>query len=153
MRAYNYLLYRIYTFYTDKIREKDIPLFYTSCVSTVLVYFNFMTVYSLLIYAGLFKDIIPGKYYALIPMGIIWILNYFTFVKGERFLGYNFKKDIKGGILIILYILLTAVSSITVTNYSREKIFRQQNEHPVSEQVKQKPSLEGKIRKWWKNNF
>ena len=122
-------------------------------LSTLFLSFNVFTIYSFLIYRGLFKDIIPGKYYVLIPMGIIWVLNYFIFVREKPFLEYNFKKDVKGGILIILYILLTAVSSITVANYSREKIFKQQKEHPVTEQVKQRPSLEGKIRKWWRDNF
>lgn len=76
MRAYNYLLFRLYRFYTDSIKEKDIPLIYTSTVSTVLIYFNLNTIHSYLVYKDIVKELILNKFYVLIPMGIIWILNY-----------------------------------------------------------------------------
>ena len=119
-----YLLFRIYKFYTDRMKEKEIPLFYTSCVSTILIYFNLMTIYVLLVYWDLVAEIITGKYYSLIPMAIIWLFNYFLFVRSEIFLKYNFRKDVKGGILIGFYIFITAASSIAVANYNREKILR-----------------------------
>ena len=106
------------------MKEKEIPLFYTSCVSTILIYFNLMTIYVLLVYWDLVAEIITGKYYSLIPMAIIWLFNYFLFVRSEIFLKYNFRKDVKGGILIGFYIFITAASSIAVANYNREKILR-----------------------------
>jgi hypothetical protein len=153
MRAYNYLLFRIYRFYTDRIKEKDIPLIYTSSVSTILVYFNLNTIYSYLVYKDVVKEIIPNKFYALIPMVIIWVLNYFIFVRRARFLECNFRKDIRGGVFVIMYFLLTAALAINIANYSRSKITELRRNHPKVSQTKQKPSLEGKIRKWFNDNF
>lgn len=153
MRAYYYFLFRVYKFYTDRMKENDIPLIYVASISTLLIFFNVFTVYSWLIYSDYFNDIIPSKYYVLIPIAIIWLLNYFVFVRRELFLECNFTKDIKGGLLIILYMVITAASFIIVANYSREKLLKHQQEHPVTEQVKQRPSLEGKIKKWWKDTF
>ncbi|PWG77955.1 hypothetical protein [Pararcticibacter amylolyticus] len=152
MRIYNYLLFRIYRFYTDTIKEETGLLMTVASLSTLFLSFNIYTIYSFLTYKGLFNDIIPGKYYVLIPMAIIWLLNYFIFVRGEQFLEYNFKKDVKGGILIVLYILITAVSFIIVANFNREKIFKHQQPE-VTEQVEQRQSLEGKVRKWWRDTF
>ncbi|WP_131535593.1 hypothetical protein [Pedobacter nototheniae] len=153
MRAYYYFLFRVYKFYTDRMKENDIPLIYVASISALLIFFNVFTVYSWLIYCDYFNDIIPSKYYILIPIAIIWLLNYFVFVRRELFLECNFTKDIKGGLLIILYMVITAASFIIVANYNREKLLKHQQEHPVTEQVKQRPSLEGKIKKWWKDTF
>ena len=153
MRAYYYFLFRVYKFYTDRMKENDIPLIYVASISTLLIFFNVFTVYSWLIYSDYFNDIIPSKYYVLIPIAIIWLLNYLVFVRRELFLECNFTKDIKGGLLIILYMVITAASFIIVANYNRKKLLKHQQEHPVTEQVKQRPSLEGKIKKWWKDTF
>ena len=139
MRAYYYFLFRVYKFYTDRMKENDIPLIYVASISTLLIFFNVFTVYSWLIYSDYFNDIIPSKYYVLIPIAIIWLLNYFVFVRRELFLECNFTKDIKGGLLIILYMVITAASFIIVANYNREKLLKHQQEHPVTEQVKQRP--------------
>ncbi len=153
MKVYYYLLFRIYRFYIDKINEKQIPLFYTCCVSTTLVYFNLYTTYTYLIYKGLFKDILPNKYYVLIPIGAILILNYFAFVKNKVFLDYKFKKDIKGGMAIIFYLVISIGLFIMVANCNRAKIKQQRLNHPTANPIKQKPSLEGKIRKWLNDAF
>lgn len=122
MNAYYYFLYRIYRFYTDIIKEKQIPLFYTSCVSAIIVYLNFYTLYTCLIYKNFFKDIIPNKYYVIIPMVIILAVNYFVFVKNKLFLDCNFTKDRRGGILIILYLVISVGLFVTVANLNRGKI-------------------------------
>ncbi len=153
MRAYNYLLFRLYRFYTDRIKEKDIPLIYTSTISTILIYFNLNTIYSYLVYKDILKELMPNKYYILIPMGAIWILNYLFFVKDIRFLECDFTKDLRGGILIIIYFLFTIYTTIVMANYNRDKIIKQNIKYPATEHVKQRPSLEGKIRKWWKDTF
>ncbi|NQX41293.1 hypothetical protein HQN84_20755 [Pedobacter steynii] len=132
------------------MKEKDIPLIYVTSISTVLIGFNFFTIYSFLVYRSFFRDIIPGKYYVLVPVGIIWILNYFAFVKRKRFLEYNFKKDLRGGMLIILYIFITAVLLVIVADKNRKKIADQKRQHPTTRQQKPKPSLEGRIKKWWR---
>lgn len=153
MRAYYYFLFRVYRFYTDGMKENDIPLIYVSSISTLLIFFNIFTVYSWLIYRDYLNDIIPSKYYVLIPIAIIWLLNYFVIVRRKLFLECNFNKDINGGLLIILYMVITAASFIIVANYNREKLFKHQQGHQVREQVKQRPSLEGKVKKLWKDTF
>jgi hypothetical protein len=153
IRAYNYLLFRIYKFYTDRLKQNDSPFIYVTSVSTIFIYINLFSLYGLLVYNNVFNDIIPGKYYVVIPLGIIWALNYFFFVKREYFLECNFKKDVKGGMLVVLYIFITISLFITIANYNRAKLFKQRREHPVNEQTKQTPSLEGKIRRLWNHNF
>ncbi|SFA42877.1 hypothetical protein SAMN04488511_103187 [Pedobacter suwonensis] len=71
MRAYYYFLFRVYKFYTDRMKKNDIPLIYVASISTLLIFFNVFTVYSWLIYSDYFNDIIPSKYYVLIPIAII----------------------------------------------------------------------------------
>jgi hypothetical protein len=158
MRVYNYFLFRVYRFYTDKMKETQMPLFYTSAVSTVVVGFNLFTVYAILDYLDAVV-MFSGKYLILIPAGVIWTITHFFFVKGKRFLEYGFKKGVKGGFLVISYIVLTAALFITVANLNRAKLEKQRLANPVkTEQIQkqkdEKPkSLEGRIRKWFEETF
>jgi len=136
MKAYYYLLFRIYRFYTDKIKEKDFPLIYACSVSTIFFYFNLYTVYAYIVYKNYIDEFIPSKYYVLIPMAVIWLLNYFFFVKRKRFLDFNFKKDVKGGMLIVAYFLFTVVIFIIIAKYQRAEIFEEEHKHPVENHVK-----------------
>jgi len=153
MQPYNYLLFRIYKFYTNIIKEKDIPLFYTSCLSTALIFFNIYTLYTYLIYRGLFIDIMPNKYYVIVPIFIIWFLNYLILVRPQRFLEYDFEMNFKGGVVVIIYLLFTIFAFIIVANLNRAKIENQKQNHVVVSPIQQKPSLEGKIRKWLNDTF
>lgn len=85
-------------------------------------------------------------------MVIVLCLNYILFIKGKRFLNYNFKKDFKGGISIVVYILLTTITAISVANLNRSKIFEQRRKEPLKKHTPRRPSLEGKIREWFKNH-
>lgn len=105
MKIYDYLLFRIYSFYTDKMNEKDMPLFYTSVVSSVIVGFNLLALHSVLKYFELVPSF-PSKYYVLLLGFILLFLNYFFLVNNKRFLERKFTKDIREGRLVVGYIVL-----------------------------------------------
>ena len=109
-------------FYKDTIKEKSNYTLSASFVSTVLISINLMSVYFLLEYLDLLP-FIPSKYYIAVFMIILWIINYYGIVRKEEFLKFNFRKDKKGGILIILFMIATAVLFISIANLNREKIF------------------------------
>jgi len=119
-KAYNYFLFRQYMFYKDTLKEKGDYTFSTSIASTVLISINLMTIYFILDYNDLIIKI-PNKFYLLFFVLLVWIINYYMIVKKETFLNYNFRKDKKGGILIIGYLIVTAVSFICIANLNREK--------------------------------
>lgn len=152
MKIYNYLLFRIYRFYTDVMKEKEIPLVYVTTVSTLFIGFNLYTISSYLVFKDIIHEVISSKSRVIVFMVIVLCLNYILFIKGKRFLNYNFKKDFKGGISIIFYMLFTAIMSIWVANLNRAKIFEQRRKEPLKEHTPRRPSLEGKIREWFKNH-
>jgi hypothetical protein len=86
-------------------------------------------------------------------MILIFIFNYFVFLKGKRFLDYNFKKDNKGGIAVIFYLIISLGLVSFVANLNFDKIEQQLSNHPSSNPKNQKPSLEGEIRKWFNDTF
>ncbi|WP_412464397.1 hypothetical protein [Flavobacterium mekongense] len=126
MRIYQYLLFRIYMFYKDSKYESGNYTFTTSLVSTLLIFTNILTIYFLLEYNEILI-LKLNKGIVIAFMALVWVLNYYLIVKKEKFLEFNFTKDKKGGYLVIAFILLTAVASITVANYNREKIFEKHN--------------------------
>ncbi|WP_312459437.1 hypothetical protein [Sphingobacterium siyangense] len=152
MKIYNYLLFRIYRFYTDVMKEKEIPLVYVTTVSTLFIGFNLYTISSYLVFKDIIHEVISSKSRVIVFMVIVLCLNYILFIKGKRFLNYNFKKDFKGGLMIAIYMLLTATSLIWVINLNRAKIFEQRRREPLKEHTPRRPSLEGKIREWFKNH-
>jgi hypothetical protein len=121
MRLYSYLLYRIYFFYVDRMREEQVPLVYVTAISTVLIFVNVFTLLGLADHYGIFS-LSMNKYSAAVTIAIMGTMNYFLFVRGERFLDYDFKKDLKGGMLIVLYFVMTLLLFILVANQHREKI-------------------------------
>ncbi|WP_286734487.1 MULTISPECIES: hypothetical protein [Sphingobacterium] len=134
------------------MKEKAIPLVYVTTVSSLFIYLNLFTIYGYLLYRDLIDEMISGKFQVIVFMVIVLCLNYILFIKGKRFLNYNFKKDFKGGLMIAIYMLLTATSLIWVINLNRAKIFEQRRREPLKEHTPRRPSLEGKIREWFKNH-
>lgn len=126
MKAYQYLLFRIYMFYKDTMKEKTYLTFSTSLVSTLLVTINLMTVYFYLEYKDLVFAI-PNKYFIIALCFLIWAINYFVIVRKERFLNRNFQKDKKGGYIVVGFIILTALFFIIVSNLNRDKIFNKKS--------------------------
>jgi hypothetical protein len=122
MKAYYYLLYRLYIFYIEKMKEEQMPLIYVASISTLLVFINLFTLYGLLNYYDVIP-MFPNKYFIIAIIILLWTLNYFLFVRKKRFLLYNFRQDFHGGAIIVCYVIITALSFIVAANYNREKIF------------------------------
>lgn len=124
VKPYYYLLFRIYRFYVDRMKEKDIPLIYVSALSTVLIFFNILTFLPALKILSIdINYYLSNKIYVLTSLVILWIANYIFFVKPKKFLEFNFKKDKKGGKFILIYIIFTTFLFIFVANYYRANLF------------------------------
>lgn len=122
MKAYYYLLFRIYQLYVDKPKEKSIIIFNVSAISAVIIYLPLFTFHLFLNY----MDLLPmfsGKFHVILVMVLLGIVNYYLFIRPKKFLDYDFKKDFKGGVLIILFLLIVVISFILIANYNRAKIF------------------------------
>ncbi len=153
MKAYYYLLFRIYRYYKDKQNENEFQaLFSAIAVSTTIISINVITIIGLI---GLFYNIqlIPSTKYIVLGMLLIGILNHLLFVRPKKFLQYNFQKNKKGGVLIIVYLIISASLTFIVGHYNRKKIFEERKKNSPTEQVQNRPSLEGKIRKWVEETF
>lgn len=128
MKVYQYLLFRIYMFYKDTIKEKANFSLSASLVTTVLISINLMTIYFLLDYLDIIVQIL-NKFYVVIFMTLVWMINYYGIVRKEKFLTYSFQKDKRGGFMVVGVIILTAFLAILVCNLNREKIFKGRNSH------------------------
>jgi len=147
-QAYYYFLFRIFRFYKDKYKDNDKQaIFGVICVSTTCICFNLLTVY----FFFNFFDILPmfSNKYLVIPIMVgIGIVNYLFFIKDKKFLKYGFIKDRKGTVKIIAYYVISLAIFIVIANFNRQKI--SSNRLPNENQPK-KESLEGKIRRWFKD--
>jgi len=151
-KIYYYFLYRQYLYYKDTLKEKDSLLLSTSFSATTLIGINLMSAIFMLEYFDIIK-VFNSKYSVLVFMFIVWFVNYYFFIKDGKFLQYNFKKDRKGGLLIVLYLVFTVISTVYVVNINRENRRRIRSKLPKIEHKQRKPSLEEDIRKWFKENF
>ena len=120
-KAYYYLCFRIYMFYKDTMNENDFPALFTSLAVTVILAVNLMSIYYVFVTLGI-VDEIPNKYYTLTFGFLVWLANYFLFIKQLKFLDYNFEKDEKGGYVIIGFLLITILFFIIVANCHRSQI-------------------------------
>jgi amino acid transporter len=145
MKAYYYFLFRIYRLYKDKNKESDSQaLFSATAVSTTIISINLFSLYGIADYFDVVTAL-ENKYYAMFIMVIIGCINHYFFVREKKFLNYDFRKDRKGGYLIVLYIILSALFAFTEGQYNREKIFHERAGKISTEPRKE--SLEGKLRK------
>ncbi|MBK6730645.1 MAG: hypothetical protein IPG60_06635 [Bacteroidetes bacterium] len=140
------------------MKETQLLLYYTSVVSSVLIGFNLLAIYTLINYYDLVETI-RNEFIVLSVGLLLGVLNHFLIVRKEKFLKCGFKKSIGGGLTVIMYILITATLTITVANLNRAKLEDERLAIPlktekVQKQKDEKPnSLEGRIRKWFKETF
>lgn len=121
MKAYQYFLFRIYMFYKDTMKEKDLLIFYTSIVSTVIIQINLLSVYFALELTELVPTI-PNKYYIILTGVIIFVLNYYLIVRKKKFLDYSFEKGKTGGIITIGIFIITVAFAVIVLNIHPAKM-------------------------------
>jgi hypothetical protein len=124
MKLYYYFLFRIYMFYKDTMKETANFTISASLVSGLLIVINIIAVYAYLSAFDLVPSFFDAKFEVILMCAIVWVINYYLFVKNEKFLTYNFKKDKKGGVLVVMVIIFTALVLIHAANLNREKIFR-----------------------------
>jgi hypothetical protein len=148
-QAYYYFLFRTFRYYKDKLKEDDKNAsFATVCVSSIILFFNLFSIYVLVDYL----DIIPmfkNKYWVIIILAVIAILNYYFFIRKKEFLDCGFTKNKIGTLKIIAYYVISLVIFITIACFNRHKTFS--NMPPPDPNQPRPESLEGKIRDWIKN--
>lgn len=124
MKIYYYILFIIYRFYTDQMKETQMPKFYTSAVSSVLIWVNLLSVHYFMEYYGLVEPI-PNSFFVVSGGLLLGIFNHLLFVRGGKFLECGFNKSARGGVLVIGYIVLTAILAIASANLNRTKLQEQ----------------------------
>jgi hypothetical protein len=146
MKRYYYFLYRIYWFYKDKQNETEgQALFSATAVSTVILSFLIFSFYGIANYLGL-KPFFTEKSTTIIFVIFVGFVNYFFFIRGKKFLNFNFEKDVRGGFLIVLFLFFVATFFLIVANLNRTRIFKE-GKGVISNEPRRE-SLEGTIRKW-----
>ena len=130
MKVYNYLLFRIYSYYKDYIRQNEKnAIFSTTVMSSFFVYFIFFVIITYIdFYFIKISDIIfPNKIFIIFYMLFFTFINYIFFIKNKGFIKYNFIKDKTNGYLIILFIFFIAFSFIFIANKNRDKILKERD--------------------------
>lgn len=118
MKLYYYLVFRVYFFYVDVVKEKDIPGFVTAVVISVLMFFNIFTAYAITnqILGFHFKY----EIYVVSVLGVIVFFgNFFFLIKPKKFLEMGFTKSNFGTVLILAYILISVALFIMIANIHR----------------------------------
>jgi len=123
MKAYNYLLFRIYTYYRDngKNETDNFLVFSTACVVTLLCVFNIMWIYILCLLLDFFPNY-SNKFYFFAVIFLIFILLYTFNIKHKKFLNYNFKKDRIGGFAVVSVFFFTGLMFFIVGTIYRNKV-------------------------------
>lgn len=122
MKAYNYLLFRIYTYYRDngKNETEDLLVFSTACVVTLLTVINILWIYFLCLLLDFFPHFI-NKFY----LGVIFLIFIFLYIyniKNKKFLNYNFEKERIGGLAVVGVFFLTGLIAFIVGTIYRSKV-------------------------------
>lgn len=152
MKIYYYFLFRIYHYYKNRQSESENNvLFSTTVVSSLILNFHLIGVYFAANYFGL-APILTNKFYMILFMVVVGFFNYWFLIKRKLFLNYGFQKTKKGGIYVILYVVFLGITLLILANINRERIFEERRKNPSVEQIERRPSLEGKIRKWFQEN-
>jgi Na+/proline symporter len=130
MKAYYYFLYRVYWHYRDSkksVQGHKSALTSTSLVSSLVLFVILITIFGFLYFFQ--KNQAPSfssndNLKTVLIMLIIHVINYFLFIKPQNFLRKDFRKDKKGGFLVILFIIIVAFLFVIVANRNRDKIFK-----------------------------
>lgn len=66
---------------------------------------------------------IENLYLYVFCLGLALIFNHLLFVKPKKFLNYNFKRNLVGGIVVAAYVILTFSTFFVIANIHRDKVF------------------------------
>ncbi|PAM92259.1 hypothetical protein B4N84_25990 [Flavobacterium sp. IR1] len=127
---YYYFLFRLYSVFRDFSKEgHKKAIFSTSIASTLFLYLNIFVVFGLIDFFKISPSVNLGDNYIfwiLFFMFILWVINYYLLIKPRDFLRKGFKKDKKGGVLILFFVFMLGVLFVIGANKNREKISKQQ---------------------------
>ncbi len=129
MNQYYYFLFRLYWVFRDFAKEgHKMSLISTSLASTFFLYFTLYGIMEFIYFFKVSTSLNLGtnyKFWIVLFMLILWSFNYYLFIKPRNFLRKDFKKDKKGGFIIVFIILLIGVFFILGANKNREKIVQE----------------------------
>lgn len=122
MKLIDYVLFRIYFFYKEVIKEKDDFIFSVSVVFTTIIGINILTILAVLkIYFDLKTKLDKGSLF-LIYLTLLFLV--YLYVRKKTFLVKDFKKDLFGGLCIIFYIFMSLIMLFIFAKISHDKILR-----------------------------
>lgn len=125
MKLHYYFLFRVYWFFRDVVKEgHKMSLISTSLASVLFLYFILYTIIGLVYFfkvSTYFSLGLNYKFWILLIGIILWLLNYYLFIKPRNFLRQDFKKDKTGGVLVLFFIVLLGYLMIVGANKNREK--------------------------------
>ncbi len=129
MKTYYYFLFRIYWFFRDVVKEgHKMSLISTSIASTFFLYFTLYAIVELSYFFKVSTSVDLGlnyKFWILVIGLFLWLMNYYAFIKPRDFLRQDFKKDIKGGLICLLFLFVLGFLFLIGANKNREKIFKE----------------------------
>lgn len=132
---YYYFLFRLYWVFRDFSKDgHQMALFSTSLASTFILHFTIDVIMGLVYFFKASTSLNLGDNYAfwiLSFISLLWVLNYFLFIKPKKILKKDFKKDKKGGILILFFVFMLGVLFVIGGNKNREKISKQQERERI----------------------
>jgi O-antigen/teichoic acid export membrane protein len=124
MKYYNYLLFRLHSALNEPGKKYDLRSinFLLTNTSTFILW---MFGYTILLcincfFNNLINFLMPTNWHILIYYIILALLNYYLFIKAKKFLKYNFKRDIKGGVLATIAVIIIFLSFILMTLINRD---------------------------------
>lgn len=139
MKAYYYLLFRIYKYNTDYLK-KDVQssMLSTSIISSFVLAF---TLFTILVYVDnycypLFGILFPNKLVIVIYAIIVFCINNWLIIKKEKFLKFNFEKTKTGTFLIILFVLFLITSFYYVVDKHTKEIFDKRRKQHSEQNIK-----------------
>ena len=129
MKQYNYFLFRLYWVFRDFAKEgHKMSLISTSLASSFFLYFTIYGIMGLIYFFKVSTSVNLGanyKFWILSFMFILWFSNHYLFIKPRNFLRKDFKKDKKGGLVIIFVVFLIGLLFVIGANKNREKIVKE----------------------------
>lgn len=105
MKLYHYLLFTIYSFFADVVRDED-PWLPTWVASSTLLFVNIL-IFCMIIENHTTVNLSLSRIDIVLVMTLILILNYFLNFRSLSFLSYEFDFDRKALITLILYVFVT----------------------------------------------
>ncbi|MGY5353467.1 hypothetical protein [Wenyingzhuangia sp. IMCC45467] len=137
MKAYYYLLFRIYKYFEGIEKKKNSfnisPKQHVIVESTFILYIILISIITYLEYLNYIPKYNISKIYIVLIMFIIGLINYLFFLKGEKYLKMGFKKDLNGGIVIVSFLLLILFLFLNIASKNRETIFSKINSEKSNE--------------------